>query len=266
MENQPKLNIARRRFLTAATLGASGMALTGCDAFDSLLSSDAAVRKTLEKANNLTYRVQRMLLGENSLAQEFAEGDIRQPQRPNGVTNPEDADYVAMTANKFADYKLEIAGLVDKPRSFTLADLKSMPSRTQITRHDCVEGWSCIAKWTGTPVAVVLDQVAVKDKARYLLIDCFDTIDQSLSGSIKYYESIDLHDARHPQTILAWGMNGADLPVANGAPVRMRVERQLGYKQAKYIRKITLVDDFKPFGEGNGGYWEDNGYDWYGGI
>ena len=141
-----------------------------------------------------------------------------------------------------------------------------MPSRTQITRHDCVEGWSCIAKWTGTPVAAVLDQVGVKDSARYLLIECFDTIEKSLSGAIKYYESIDLIDARHPQTILAWGMNGADLPIANGAPVRMRVERQLGYKQAKYIRKITLVDDFEPFGDGKGGYWEDNGYDWYGGI
>ena len=266
METKPNINFARRRFLTAATLASSTLALTGCDAFDDWLQSDHAVHETLEKANSLTYRVQRMLLGENSLAPEFSESDIRQPMRPNGVTNPEDEDYVAMAANKFADYKLEIDGLVDKPRSFTLADLKSMPSRTQITRHDCVEGWSCIAKWTGTPVAAVLDQVAVKGSARYLLIDCYDTIDQSLSGAIKYYESIDLQDARHPQTILAWGMNGTDLPIANGAPVRMRVERQLGYKQAKYIRKITLIDDFKPFGEGNGGYWEDNGYDWFGGI
>ncbi len=266
MENQPTINIARRRFLTAATVGTSTLALTGCDAFDGWLGRDAAVRNTLEKANNLTYRVQRMLLGENSLAQEFSESDIRQPQRPNGVTNPDDEDYVQLAGKKFADYRLEVAGLVNKPMSFSLADLRAMPSRTQITRHDCVEGWSCIAKWTGTPVATVLNAVGVKDTARYLLIDCYDTIDNSLSGRIKYYESIDLHDARHPQTILAWGMNGADLPIANGAPVRMRVERQLGYKQAKYIRKMTLVDDFKPFGDGNGGYWEDNGYDWFGGI
>ncbi len=266
MDTNPKINFARRRFITAATLGASTLGLTGCDAFDDWLRAGHPVHDTLAKANNLTYRVQRMLLGDSSLAQEFSEGDIRQPMRPNGVTNPEDEDYLALVATKFADYKLEIAGLVDKPRSFTLADLKSMPSRTQITRHDCVEGWSCIAKWTGTPVAAVLDAVVVKDSARYLLIDCYDTIDQSLSGAIKYYESIDLEDARHPQTILAWGMNGTDLPIANGAPVRMRVERQLGYKQAKYIRKITLVDDFKPFGNGNGGYWEDNGYDWHGGI
>jgi DMSO/TMAO reductase YedYZ molybdopterin-dependent catalytic subunit len=264
-ENQA-INFGRRRFLTAATVGVSGLALTGCDAFDGLLANDHAVRNTLEKANSLTYRVHRMLLGENSLAQEFTEADIRQPMRPNGVTDPKDEDYLALVSGKFADYRLEIAGLVEKPMSLSLADLQSMAQRTQITRHDCVEGWSCIAKWTGTPVSAVLDVAQVKDSARYLLIDCYDTIDQSLSGSIKYYESIDLADARHPQTILAWGMNGADLPVANGAPVRMRVERQLGYKQAKYIRKITLVDDFGSFGGGKGGYWEDNGYDWHGGI
>jgi DMSO/TMAO reductase YedYZ molybdopterin-dependent catalytic subunit len=266
MAENTMINLGRRRFLTAATVGVSGLALTGCDAFDGFLANDHAVRNTLEKANNLTYRVQRMLLGENSLAQEFTEADIRQPMRPNGVTNPKDADYQALAGDRFADYRLEIAGLVNKPLSLSLADLRSMPQRTQITRHDCVEGWSCIAKWTGTPVAKVLDVAGVKESARYLLIECYDTIEQSLSGSIKYYESIDLADARHPQTILAWGMNGADLPVSNGAPVRMRVERQLGYKQAKYIRKITLVDDFGAFGGGKGGYWEDNGYDWHGGI
>lgn len=266
MSDTSRINLGRRRFLTAASVGISGLALTGCDAFDSLLIGDHAVRQTLEKANNLTYRVHRMLLGENSLAQEFTEADIRQPMRPNGVTDPKDSDYLALAAGKFADYRLEIVGLVTKPLSLSLADLRSMPQRTQITRHDCVEGWSCIAKWTGTPVAAVLDAAGVKDSSRYLLIECFDTIEQSLSGSIKYYESIDLADARHPQTILAWGMNGSDLPVSNGAPVRMRVERQLGYKQAKYIRKITLVDDFRPFGGGKGGYWEDNGYDWHGGI
>ena len=264
-ENQT-INLGRRRFITAASVSLSGLALTGCDAFDGFLANDHMVRDTLEKANSLTYRVHRMLLGENSLAQEFSEADIRQPMRPNGVSDPKDKDYLSLVSGKFADYRLEIVGLVHKPLSLSLADLQSMPQRTQITRHDCVEGWSCIAKWTGTPVTKVLDVAGVKDSARYLLIECYDTIEQSLSGSIKYYESIDLADARHPQTILAWGMNGADLPVANGAPVRMRVERQLGYKQAKFIRKITLVDDFAPFGQGKGGYWEDNGYDWHGGI
>ncbi len=259
-------NIARRRFMTAATLGVSGITLSGCNAFDRLLDRDDAVRNVLEKANSLTYRMQRLLGGGHSMAKEFAESEIRQGQRSNGDTDPTDEDYVALKDGGFKDYKLEVAGLVNKPQSFSLADLKSMPSRTQITRHDCVEGWSCIAKWTGAPLAKILDLVDVQDKARYLVFECFDTIEEGLSGSIKYYESHDLIDARHPQTILAYGMNGKDLPVENGAPLRLRVERNLGYKMAKYIRKITLVDDLAPFGQGGGGYWEDAGYDWYGGI
>ncbi len=259
-------NIARRRFLTSASIGASGLALTGCDAFDRLSNRDDEVRAVLEKANSLTYRVQRMLIGGNRLAQEFSESDIRQQHRANGTSDPVDEDYKAHVAAKFADYRLEISGLVNAPKSFSLSDIKSMPSRTQITRHDCVEGWSSIAKWTGTPLATILDQVGVKDSARFVVFECFDTVDQTLSGPIKYYESIDLIDARHAQTILAYGMNGLDLPVENGAPLRVRVERQLGYKMAKYISKITLVDDLAPFGSGHGSYWSDNGYEWYAGI
>ena len=120
----------------------------------------------------------------------------------------------------------------------------NMPSRTQITRHDCVEGWSCIAKWTGTPLSLVLDEAVVKPQARYVVFHCLDTIDRSLSGDVKYYGSIDLIDARHPQTILAYGLNGKPLPVENGAPLRVRVERQLGYKMPKYLYKIELVDSF----------------------
>ena len=119
-----------------------------------------------------------------------------------------------------------------------------MPSRTQITRHDCVEGWSCIAKWTGMPLALVLDQAWSKPQARYVVFHCMDTIERSLSGNIHYYGSIDLIDARHPQTILAYGLNGKPLPVDNGAPLRVRVERQLGYKMPKYIHKIEVVDSF----------------------
>jgi DMSO/TMAO reductase YedYZ molybdopterin-dependent catalytic subunit len=260
------LNIARRRFLTTATISASGLALTGCDAFDRLSNRDDAIRATLEKANTLSYRVQRMLIGGNRLAQEFSESDIRQEHRANGVEDPQDEDYLALQAIGFKDYQLNVSGLVSKPQSFSLTQIKSMPPRTQITRHDCVEGWSSIAKWTGTPLATLLDQVAVKDSARYLVFECFDTIAQSLSGSIKYYESIDLIDARHPQTILAYGMNGKDLPVANGAPLRARIERQLGYKMAKYVKNLILVDDLAPFGQGYGSYWADNGYEWYAGI
>lgn len=255
--------IDRRRFLTGAAI-ASTSALAGC--FDPLLQQDSQVRGFLEKANDLTYRAQRLLLGSDDLAREFAASEIRQPMRPNGVTNPQDADYLALAGRSFETYSLEIGGLVDRPGRFSLAELRAMPARTQITRHDCVEGWSCIAAWTGTPLGPLLDQVGVKPQARYVVFSCFDTLENSFAGPVRYYESIDLLDARHPQTILAYGMNGQALPVANGAPLRVRVERQLGYKMAKYIRAITLADSLTAFGEGQGGYWEDRGYEWFAGI
>lgn len=201
-----------------------------------------------------------------SLAQEFTEADIRQPQRPNGVTAPDDQDYLALQSKDFADWRLEVSGLVEKPLSLSREQLIAMPSRTQITRHDCVEGWSCIAKWTGVPLSLVLDEAKVKPQARYAVFHCMDTIERGLSGNVRYYGSIDLIDARHPQTILAYGLNDKPLPVENGAPLRVRVERQLGYKMPKYIRKIELLDSFSALGDGKGGYWEDRGYDWYGGI
>ena len=261
-----RFEINRRRFLTGASIAAGGMVLGGCDAFDSVSSSDSAVRAVLEKGNDLTYRVQRLLTKRNALAQEFTQADIRQPQRPNGITNPEDESYKSLLANNFRDWRLEVVGLVKKPLSLSLADLQAMPSRTQITRHDCVEGWSCIAKWTGTPLGLVLDQAVVKPQARYVMFHCMDTIERGLAGNILYYGTIDLIDAHHPQTILAYGMNDMALPVANGAPLRVRVERQLGYKQPKFVNTIELIDDFAKIGRGKGGYWEDNGYDWYGGI
>lgn len=242
------------------------MALSGCDAFDFLQDRDNGVRNVLEGANGLTYRAQRLIAGRASLAQEFSEADIRQPQRPNGVTAPDDDTYKGLLSNQFADWRLKVDGLVEKPLSLSREQLMAMPARTQITRHDCVEGWSCIAKWTGVPLALVLDQTVVKPEARYVVFHCLDTIERSLSGEVKYYGSIDLVDARHPQTILAYGMNGMPLPVENGAPLRVRVERQLGYKMPKYVHKIELVDGLNSMGLGKGGYWEDRGYDWYGGI
>jgi DMSO/TMAO reductase YedYZ molybdopterin-dependent catalytic subunit len=261
----PKFMISRRKFLTASTLGA-GLLTAGCDALDFLGDSDNPVRNVLEGANDLTYRVQRLLAGRDALAQEFSESDIRQPQRPNGVTAPDDEAYNSLLRNDFAAWRLEVAGLVEKPLSLSRENLLAMPSRTQITRHDCVEGWSCIAKWTGVPLALVLDQAKVKPAARYVVFHCLDSIERGLSGDVKYYGSIDLIDARHPQTILAYGLNGKPLPVENGAPLRVRVERQLGYKMPKYIHRIELVDSFAALGLGKGGYWEDRGYDWYGGI
>lgn len=260
-----KFQLTRRRFLTAAGIGASGLVLPGCDVFDGL-GRDGALRGFMESANGLTYRAQRLITGRDALAQEFTEADIRQPQRPNGVTAPDDDFYRGLLRNGFADWRLEVTGLVEKPLSLTREQLLAMPSRTQITRHDCVEGWSCIAKWTGVPLALVLDEAKVKPQARYAVFHCLDTIERGLAGDIKYYGSIDLIDARHPQTILAYGLNGKPLPVENGAPLRVRVERQLGYKMPKYLRRIELVDDLGAIGGGKGGYWEDNGYDWYAGI
>ena len=258
--------INRRRFLGAAGAGVSGLALSGCDAFDVLSYPGSDVRHFIERANDLTYRAQRLVIGADGMAQEFPETAIRQQMRPNGVTRPDDPTYQNFLMGNFTDFRLEIGGLVDRPQSLSLDELMAMPSRTQITRHDCVEGWSCIAKWTGVPLGHVLDLAGAKPQARFVVFHCLDTIERSLSGEVKYYESIDMLDARHPQTILACGMNNQRLPVENGAPLRVRVERQLGYKMAKYIHSIELVDTFGNIGFGKGGYWEDRGYDWYAGI
>ena len=202
----------------------------------------------------------------DALAREYSESEIRQGQRPNGSVDPTTDEYLALKANNFADYRLKVTGLVETPMSFSLDELRNMPARTQITRHDCVEGWSCIAKWTGTPLAGILDQVKVKPQAKFAVYHCYDNIERGLSGDILYYESSDLIDARHPQTILAYGLNDETLPVANGAPVRIRIERALGYKQPKYVHTHRAGRQFCRYRRGRGGYWEDRGYDWYGGI
>jgi DMSO/TMAO reductase YedYZ molybdopterin-dependent catalytic subunit len=149
------------------------------------------------------------------------------------------------------------------PVQLTLAELRAMVSRTQITRHDCVEGWSAIGKWTGVPLSEVLTLVRPRPAARYVMFYCADPMDAS---GARYYESIDMEDAFHPQTILAYELNGHRLPIANGAPLRLRVERQLGYKMAKYLMRLELVERFTHIGRGKGGYWEDDGYEWYAGI
>lgn len=251
----------RRKFL----LGGAALALSGCKVFDSATEGDSRLRALFASHEGLTRTTQRTLIGER-LAPEFSEADIRQGQRPNGSVNPDGAEYRRMAEGGFADYRLSITGLVDAPQSLSLRELTALPSRTQITRHDCVEGWSCIAKWQGVPLGTVLKLAQPTMTARYAVFHCFDAIERSLSGEVFYYESIDLIDAFHPQTILAYAMNGAPLPVANGAPLRLRVERQLGYKMAKYVHTIELTDSLAALGYGNGSYWADRGYEWYAGI
>ncbi len=245
-----------------ALLGA--LALGGCD---KLIGSDAA-QSAYGQAEALTRRVQEAILGGQQLAREYTEADLSPMFYANGSTDPDAPDYKTMAQDGFKDYRLEVAGLVETPLTLSLQDLREQfPFRTQITRHDCVEGWSCIGKWTGTPLSLVLDKARVKPQAKYVLFRCFDAMDDgSLSGPTPFYGSIDLQAATHPQTILAYAMNDKPLEVKYGAPLRVRVERQLGYKMTKYIRRIELVDGFSDIGNGKGGYWEDNGYQWYGGI
>ena len=202
------------------------------------------------------------------MAQEFEQSQVAPVFRSNGTLSPGDADYVALRNRGFAGYKLAVGGLVAKPAEFTLDELRAMPARTQITRHDCVEGWSCIGKWKGVQLGHILAQVEPAPEAKFVVFRCFDSMDgPSLDGrDSRYYESIDLDDAHHAQTILAYDLNDKPLPVSNGAPLRCRVERQLGYKQAKYVRAIELVADFSKIRGGKGGYWEDEGYEWYGGV
>jgi DMSO/TMAO reductase YedYZ molybdopterin-dependent catalytic subunit len=197
------------------------------------------------------------------MAQEFSEADLSPQFRSNGTANPQDAAYQALVASNFADWRLLVNGLVERPVQLTLEQLRAMPSRTQITRHDCVEGWSAIGKWKGVPLASVLALARPTATARYVVFHCADPMDEM---GTKYYESIDFDDAYHPQTILAYELNGAMLPVANGAPLRVRIERQLGYKMAKYIMRVEVVDHFANIAGGRGGYWEDQGYEWYAGI
>jgi DMSO/TMAO reductase YedYZ molybdopterin-dependent catalytic subunit len=253
----------RRNLLGRTVAALAALSLGGCE---KLIKSDAA-QKAFSATDELNRRAQEALLDRNALAREYSRSDVSASFYANGSTDPQDADYRKTAANGFADYKLVVDGLVERPAEFTLAELRAMPARTQITRHDCVEGWSCVGEWTGTPLQAILDRVATKPALRYVLFHCFDTMDDGdLSGPTPFYGSIDLQAARHPQTILTYDMNGAPLPVRYGAPLRVRVERQLGYKMTKYIKQIQLVEDFASIGKGKGGYWEDNGYQWYGGI
>jgi len=251
---------ARRRFFSRAAAVASALVLAGCDR----LSGSEWFPKMLGLAERLNYAAARAIAPRKAMAQEFAESD-RSPQfRSNGTANPGTDEYRAMAANGFADFRLPVAGMVGQPKSFSLAELRALPSRTQITRHDCVEGWSAIAKWKGVKLSAILDAVQPAAGARYVMFYCADPMEAD--GTDFYYESIDMDDAYHAQTILAYEMNDALLPVANGAPLRLRVERQLGYKHAKYVTAIALVDSFGNVAGGKGGYWEDNGYQWYAGI
>jgi DMSO/TMAO reductase YedYZ molybdopterin-dependent catalytic subunit len=255
--------LSRRQMLARTSLVGAVLGLAGCDR----LSNAPQSRSILDAAEILTRGAQRALLApREALAPEYGVADLSPGFKPNGSVDPDDPVYVQARDEHFAHWKLEIGGLVNTPMQMSLADLRQLPSRTQITRHDCVEGWSCIGKWRGAPLGPILSAAGLKPSARYIAFYCADTLEQTLDGTGQYYETIDLVDAYHSQTILAYDMNDAPLPVSHGAPLRLRVERQLGYKMAKYVMRIEAIESFASMGRGRGGFWEDRGYEWYAGI
>jgi DMSO/TMAO reductase YedYZ molybdopterin-dependent catalytic subunit len=203
----------------------------------------------------LTYAAQR-LLTKHSMAREFPRSLISNPPLANEIAPPSEA-YKKLQAGKFADWRLKVDGMVARPASFSLDELKRYPSGSQITSIQCEEGWSYIAEWIGTPLSHILETVGVHEQARYVVY---------FSIEPDWWDSIDMSDALHPQTFVAYGMNGGEIPLGNGGPLRMRVPRQLGYKSVKFITRLTVTDDLKKFGKGLGSAAPEGGYAWYAGI
>ena len=255
---ETRQSVSRRRLLSAGALGAGSLVLSGCDR----LNASPGFRSLLASTEDWHKGAHRLIGGRDGLAREYSEADLSPTFRTNGNVDPRDPAYLRHRAANFAQWTLTVDGLVKRPLALPLTALMAMKQREQITRHDCVEGWSAIGKWQGPELGLVLALAGLLPQARYVVFHCADAM-----GTAPYYESIDLADAFHPQTILAWRMNGAPLPVGHGAPVRLRVERQLGYKHAKYVMRIELRATLARLYGGKGGYWEDAaGYQWYAGI
>jgi DMSO/TMAO reductase YedYZ molybdopterin-dependent catalytic subunit len=249
-------NFSRRKMIAAgigATAGAGGLALAASIAgrYGLIPPDDGGLYGAGEA---LTYAAQR-LLTRHSMAREFSRSQITAPFA-NGAP-PTDDEFRRLQAGGFADWRLAVDGMVARPASFSLAELKSYPSRSQITHLACEEGWSFIAEWTGVPLAHVLNVVGILPQAKYV---AYFSIERG------WWDSLDMADALHPQTFLTYGMNGGELPAGHGGPLRMRVPRQLGYKNVKYITRLTVTDSLKSFGKGLGSASPEAGYAWYAGI
>lgn len=241
-----------------ALIGGAGLLLSGCDR----IAASPSVREVLTLGEKATRTAQRLVTDRNALAREFTRADLSPVFRENGTRNPGSPDYAAHAAERFANWRLLVDGMVAQPLAIGLPQILAAPQRTQITRHDCVEGWSAIGQWTGLPLGLLLRRAGLSGNAKYIVFHCADLYDGA-----PYYESIDLIDAFHPQTILAHSLNGQSLSIGHGAPLRLRVERQLGYKQAKYVMRIQAVSSLADIYGGKGGYWEDHhDYQWYAGI
>lgn len=250
--------ITRRGLLTASTATAASALLGGCD----LLEDGPSMQPLLDLGQALSYRAHRLILAHQPLVREYQLADVSPEFPPNGTEMPGGFGYFELMVSQFANFRLKVDGLVRNPLSLSLKEIKELPSRTQVTQHNCDEGWTAIGQWTGVPLAHLLTMAGIEPQARYVVFHC---LDEMARGQF-YYESIDLFDAVHPQTILAYGMNGKDLPVAHGAPLRLRVERHIGYKHAKFVSRIQAVERLNAIGRGKGGFWEDRGYQWYAGL
>jgi len=248
----------QRRDFVKGLIASSAATLAGCGQ-----TEPPTYGNILRMGDWLTYKSHRLFLPSNSLAREYELSDIS-PAPAIGTTNPADPDkggqhpeyapeYGNLLKDGFASYGLRVGGLVERPGMYSLATLKRLPSRTQITRHTCEEGWSAIAQWTGAPLRTVLEAAGIMPNARYVQFHSYDG----------WGDGIDMVDALHPQTILAYGMNGRDLPVPHGAPLRLRVERQVGYKNMKFLRGIVVTEDFDDHGEFGS---IQNGWSWYVGV
>ncbi len=249
--------IFRRGLITtglATAAGASGLAVAArfADKYDLIPPDDGGIYGVGE---TLTYAAQRVLTANHSLAREFNRSQISKSVPVDGRP-PENESYQQLLAGGFADWRLKVDGLVARPSLLSLAELKSYPARTQITHQACEEGWSFIAEWTGVPLSYVLNLAGVLPRAKYVAYFAFD----------ESWDSLDMPEALHPQTLLADGMNGQELPAPHGAPLRMKVPRQLGYKNVKYLSRITVTDNLKNIRNGQGSISPDYGYSWYAGI
>jgi DMSO/TMAO reductase YedYZ molybdopterin-dependent catalytic subunit len=249
--------ISRRKLITtgiAATAGVAGLGVAARLAQRyGLIPPDHG--GFYGPGETLTYAAQR-LLTTHSRAREFSRSQISKRPFANEIP-PLSEEFKRLQAGKFSDWRLSISGMVARPASFSLDQLKSYPSQNQITMVQCEEGWSYIAEWIGVPLSQILQAVEVSPQARYV---AYFSIDPD------WWESIDMADALHPQTFLTYGMNGDELPVGHGGPLRLRVPRQLGYKNVKYITHLTVTDSLKGFGKGLGSAAPETGYAWYAGI
>ena len=244
----------KRRSVVA---GLAAMATAGC----TKIAKTETFGSLVEGAEKLHRGAHRLLGGRQAMAREYAPADVSPFFRGNGNVDIDTDAYRAHLAAGFADWRLEVRGLVERPLSLSLDAIRALPQRTQITRHDCVEGWSAIGQWTGPQLSAILAMAGLQGDAKFIVFRCADEF-----RGVPYYESCDLDDAFHPQTIVAHQLGGEPLPVRNGAPLRLRIERQLGYKHAKYLTGIEAVASLEGIEGGKGGYWEDRGYHWYAGA